>query len=106
MSDYQIIDNTFKKYVGYEKHIRPTTKIKDRVEATNGAFRTVNGTSKFYVDKGCVNLIRDFDQVTWKDNGVGLDESKPQLTHPSDSVSYLFYNLHPVHIKKSVTSVR
>lgn len=49
------------------------------------------------IDSKCKKLIRDLEQVTFKDNGQ-LDGSNRELTHVSDSLGYMAFKLNPIGV--------
>lgn len=49
------------------------------------------------IDPKCKKLIRDLEQVTFKDNGQ-LDGSNRELTHISDSLGYMAFKLSPIGV--------
>lgn len=49
------------------------------------------------IDPKCKKLIRDLEQVTFKDNGQ-LDGTRKELTHVSDSLGYMAYKLIPIGV--------
>ena len=59
------------------------------------------------IDPKCKKLIRDLEQVTFKDNGQ-LDGTRKELTHVSDSLGYMAYKLIPigVSIKQRAFSIK
>ena len=59
------------------------------------------------IDPKCKKLIRDLEQVTFKDNGQ-LDGTRKELTHVSDSLGYMSYKLIPigVSIKQRAFSIK
>ena len=58
------------------------------------------------IDPKCKKLIRDLEQVTFKDNGQ-LDGSNRELTHISDALGYMSFKLNPigVSIKKRAFTI-
>ena len=49
------------------------------------------------IDPKCKKLIRDLEQVTFKDNGK-LDGSNKELTHISDALGYFCWRLAPIEV--------
>ena len=49
------------------------------------------------IDPKCKKLIRDLEQVTFKDNGQ-LDGSNRELTHISDALGYFCWRLSPIEV--------
>lgn len=104
-SDYEIIESHFKNYRGYRMRTRPTLAVKDRVASTNALLQTADGVRRLRINRGCTALINDLKKVTWKENGVQLDDSNDALTHVSDAVSYFAYNYYPIDSKPVRVSV-
>lgn len=95
-SDYRIIENFFRNRSEYRRKCRVTKAIRDRVAATNSAFRSADGTRKLFVDRSCTNLIEDLQRTQWKESGQGLDPDGGKRTDESDALSYFPYNWYPV----------
>ena len=69
---------------------RANPLVRDRVAAVNGAMRNQVGEKSCFVSPRCVRLIKDLEQVTWKDGGAELDKTRDSdLTHISDALGYL-----------------
>lgn len=105
-SDYQIIEQVLGHHNGFTKLIRPTRRIKDRTEALNAWLCNAQGVRCLLIDESCTILRRDLEQVTWSADGLKLNDKDPKLTHASDAVSYVPYNVSPVDFKRSSTHVR
>lgn len=100
-TDWQIIMDRFKNFNPTYK-IRQTTSVKDRVNCTNAAFKNALGEIKQYVNiKECPNLDKDLCMVTWKENGVELNDEGGKRTHASDAGSYHSYNWYPITTMKA-----
>lgn len=60
-------------------------KVPIRINTVNQAFRY----NHIIVHPRCIKLIRDLEQVTWKENAVGvIEKSDKSLTHMSDALGY------------------
>lgn len=103
---------------------RKTSGRSDKVILENAGFRTehtrnplvvhrvtnVNrlfGQDRIVIDPKCKKLIRDFEQVTFLENGK-LDGRNRELTHISDSAGYFFWKLQPIdsNIKQRAYSIK
>jgi hypothetical protein len=52
---------------------------------------------------GCEALIRDYERVQWKDNGLELDQDTDKtLTHASDGIDYYCDYEYPILGKAKV----
>lgn len=67
--------------------------VVDRVTNMNRLF----AQDRVIIDPKCKKLIRDFEQVTFKDNGQ-LDGSNKELTHISDALGYFCWRLSPIEV--------
>lgn len=102
LSDYEIIRQAFpKSRILY----RPTLHIRDRVASLNALFLTQSGNRRLLIGKGLEALQKDLRSVQWNASG-GLLDNKPELTHPSDALSYWAYNDHPVDFAKMTVNSR
>lgn len=61
----------------------------DRINAVNAMLCNSKGMRRVLVNPKCKNLIRDFEQVSYKEGSTQIDKSKDfRLTHPSDAAGY------------------
>lgn len=67
--------------------------VVDRVTNMNRLF----AQDRVIIDPKCKKLIRDLEQVTFKDNGQ-LDGSNKELTHISDALGYFCWRLSPIEV--------
>jgi hypothetical protein len=71
---------------------RTNPLVRDRVLLTNSKLCSAEGRRTLMVDPKCVELIRDFEQVTYKENSQIVDKERDaQRTHLSDAVGYLLW---------------
>ncbi len=71
--------------------------IKNRVMATNDAFRDASGKVHYLVHPDCRRLIRDYEEVTETDDGLIDKERDTDLTHPSDAEGYRIWYQRPIN---------
>jgi hypothetical protein len=67
--------------------------IKDRINNVNAVIENAQAQRRLTVAPGCTQLIRDLEQVCWKQDASGapvgeLDHSDPLRTHLSDALGY------------------
>ena len=64
---------------------------RDRINAVNGIICNSKGHRRVFVNPAkCKHLIRDFEQVSYKNGTTQIDKSKDfNLTHPSDGFGYM-----------------
>jgi hypothetical protein len=71
---------------------RSNPAVKDRVMVVNSRLCSAEGSRTLLVDPRCVELIRDFEQVSYKENSQVVDKEKdPRRTHLSDALGYLVW---------------
>ncbi len=68
--------------------------VKDRTNAVNGMLCSSTGDRRLFLSPSCRELVRDFEQVVWKNDKGGnstgaIDKSDGQRTHVSDALGYL-----------------
>ena len=95
MTDYQMIREHFAMstnlIVRYEVP-KSNPLVRDRVNLTNSKLRTVSGDSYLFVDPKCKELIKDFEQVSYKQDSTAIDKEKDRArTHMSDALGYLLW---------------
>lgn len=82
-----------KKYYEQYFNVLPSRNpyITDKVSNTN----RILGQRRLVIDKNCKWLIKDLEQVVWKENGK-LDGSNRELTHVSDALAYWLWHCDPI----------
>lgn len=89
VTNWMIIQNELSRY-GIQKRV-PTKNPneRDRINAVNGMICNSRGDRRVQVNPKCKNLIRDLEQVSFKDGTTHIDKSKDMLlTHISDALGY------------------
>ena len=94
-SDYQIV----REYFRTSYKVRVTYKIpkanpsvRERIMLTNAKLRSATGDIRLYVNAGCKELIKDFEQVSYKADSNAIDKEKDRRrTHLSDALGYLLW---------------
>ena len=104
-SDYDIIRAYFKNVSGFDVnrdiHKKPTRRVKDRINATNGMFRNMAGEQRLYINfDRCQKLVKDLRITEWKANGINIDK-KSGVSDASDALSYFPYNYYPIENDKA-----
>lgn len=98
-SDWQIIREHLGRVPGIKANFNVPAAhpaVKDRTNAVNGMLCASTGERKLFVASHCKELIRDLEQVVWKEDKGGnttgmIDKSDGQRTHISDALGYLVY---------------
>jgi hypothetical protein len=59
---------------------------------TNAKLRSASGEVRLFVDEKCKELIKDFEQVSYKPDSNAIDKEKDRRrTHLSDALGYLLW---------------
>jgi hypothetical protein len=86
-SDYQIVRDYFRASYGGRieyKVPKANPSVRDRVMLTNSKLRTAAGEIRLWVDPKCKELIKDFEQVSFKADSNAIDKEKDRRrTHLS-----------------------
>jgi Terminase large subunit, T4likevirus-type, N-terminal len=97
-TDWQLVKACLARLAGRFKisyrytHSNPL--IKNRVNCLNAALRNQAGEHRLFIDSRCKELVRDFEEVSWRLDAHGntlpdLDKSDPKRTHLSDALGYM-----------------
>lgn len=71
---------------------RTNPQIRDRVNLTNGMLRSAGGDIGLLVDRKCKELIKDLEQVSYKEDSNQIDKDRDRMrTHLSDALGYLLW---------------
>ncbi len=71
---------------------RSNPAIRDRVALLNAKLEAADGTRCVRVHARCSELIKDFEQVSYKQGSVAIDKDRdPRRTHLSDALGYLVW---------------
>ena len=66
--------------------------VRERVMLMNAKLESANGERSLRVHPQCKGLIKDFEQVTYKENSLIVDKDRdPKRTHLSDALGYLIW---------------
>ena len=94
-SDYAIVREFFQaNYATVPQYRVPRANpsVRERVMLANSMLRNANGEAKLFVDGRCKELIKDFEQVTYKADSNLVDKEKDRRrTHLSDALGYLVW---------------
>jgi hypothetical protein len=71
---------------------RSNPHIRDRVNLTNAMLRSADGQIALTVDARCKELIKDLEQVSYKEDSNQIDKERDRMrTHLSDALGYLLW---------------
>jgi hypothetical protein len=66
--------------------------VRERVQLMNSKLRSADGVTMLWVSPRCKELIKDFEQVQYKEGSTVIDkESDGRRTHVSDALGYLVW---------------
>jgi hypothetical protein len=66
--------------------------VRERVMLMNAKLESAAGERSLQMRPGCKELIKDFEQVIYKENSLAIDKERdPRRTHLSDALGYLVW---------------
>jgi hypothetical protein len=66
--------------------------VRARVQLMNSKLCSAEGKRTILIDERCKELIKDFEQVSYKEGSQAIDKDKdPRRTHTSDALGYLVW---------------
>jgi hypothetical protein len=66
--------------------------VRERINLTNSKLRSAAGDIGIQVDPRCKELIKDLEQVCFKEDSNQIDKDRDRLrTHLSDALGYLLW---------------
>lgn len=66
--------------------------VRERIQLVNGKLKNAQGETHLFVNPRCKELIRDFEQVSYKPDSSVIDKERdPRRTHLSDALGYLVW---------------
>jgi hypothetical protein len=90
VSNWKIIETELSRYGVTKKVPTKNPAERDRVNAVNGMICNSKQERRVFINPKCKHLIRDFEQVEYKEGSVQIDKTKDLLlTHPSDAFGYM-----------------
>ncbi len=90
VTNWKIIESELMRY-GVNKRVPLKNPAeRDRVNAVNGMICNNKGERRVFINPKCKHLIRDLEQVSYKEGTVQIDKGKDlSLTHMSDAFGYM-----------------
>ena len=91
VTNWMIIEDELRRYGIVYKVPNKNPNERDRVNSVNALICNSKKQRRVFVNpQTCHNLIRDFEQVSYKPGSVQIDKGKDlALTHPSDAFGYM-----------------
>lgn len=92
-SDLIILRDRLSAYPHADLRVPKTNPlVRDRVTLMNGKLGAASGERLLHVHPKCTELIRDLEQVTYKEGSGVIDKDRdPRRTHLSDALGYLVW---------------
>ncbi len=94
-TDYEMIREYFTSHAKMPVRYgapRTNPQIRDRVNLTNAMLRSAGGDIGLLVDGKCKELIKDLEQVSYKEDSNQIDKDRDRMrTHLSDALGYLLW---------------
>jgi Terminase large subunit, T4likevirus-type, N-terminal len=92
-TDLVILRDALKNYGSVQYRVpRANPLVRDRVTVMNGRLAAADGKRWLMVDPRCTELIKDFEQVAYKDGSQVVDKDRDKKrTHLSDALGYLVW---------------
>jgi len=94
-SDYEIVREYFSIHTNTPVQYRvprSNPSVRDRINLMNSKLRSASGEIGVLVDPKCKELIKDFEQVSFKEDSNQIDKDRDRLrTHLSDALGYLLW---------------
>jgi hypothetical protein len=92
-TDLVILREALKNYGNVEFRIPYSNPVvRERVTLMNAKLKSADGTRALEVHPRCTELIRDFEQVAFKEGSGVIDKDRdPRRTHLSDALGYLVW---------------
>lgn len=89
VTNWKIIEEELGRY-GITKHVPLKNPAeRDRINAMNSMICNSRGQRRIQINPKCKHLIRDLEQVSYKEGTTQIDKTKDlMLTHPSDGAGY------------------
>lgn len=94
-SDYEIVREHFLLHTNIPVQYRvprANPNVRERINLTNSKLRTASGEIHLLIDPKCKELVKDFEQVSFKEDSNQIDKERDRRrTHLSDALGYLLW---------------
>jgi len=96
-TDYGVIEEYLKAYTNLRmrfRTVRQNPGVRDRIMLVNSRLRSATGRTSLLVDERCTELIKDFEQVAYKESTFHIDKDRDRMrTHISDALGYVLWEV-------------
>ena len=97
-TDYDIIAEYLKAHTTLQvqyRAARANPSVRERVMLVNRLLRSALGETSVYVNENCEELMKDFEQVAYKEDTFEIDKNRDRMrTHISDALGYLLWEVY------------
>ena len=97
-SDYAMVQEYFRVNTTLDvKYSTPRANpcVRDRINLVNAKLRSASGDIRLLIDQRCTELLKDMEQVAYKENTAQIDKDRDRMrTHSSDALGYLLCQLY------------
>ena len=94
-SDYDMVREYFAIHTSMPVHYKvpkANPSVRERINLTNSKLKSASGEIGLLVDTSCKELIKDLEQVCFKQDSYQIDKDRDrQRTHLSDALGYLLW---------------
>ena len=93
-TDYEIVQDYLReRYRPVEYKVpKRNPQVRERVNLVNSTMESAAGEIRLFVDGKCKELIKDFEQVSYKADSTIVDKERDRMrTHLSDAIGYLIW---------------
>lgn len=105
LSDWGQIDEYWRPRVRrFERYIKPTRSIRDRIAAVNALLCNAKGERRLFLYPGqdTEALRKDLEQVAWDKSGTKENAGDPMRTHAGAALGYFAEYEYPVSIRPRI----
>lgn len=97
-SDYDLVKDYFVTNTTFKVHYclqRSNPSVRERINLVNAKLLSAGGGVSLQIDGKCVELLKDLEQVAYKENTTQVDKDRDRMrTHLSDALGYLLCQIY------------
>jgi len=104
-TDYGTISSVFSELTGQKPLILTppsNPSVRERIGAVNSKLKSALGVVQMTVDPKCTELVKDFEEVGYKESGMIDKDSNKLRTHLSDALGYAVWHALTCKLEKRV----
>jgi hypothetical protein len=96
-TDYDMVQDYFSVHSSITLEQRAqkcNPSVRERINIMNRQLKTAGGTVGLLIDASCKELVKDFEEVCFKEDSMQIDKDRDRLrTHLSDALGYLVWQV-------------